>query len=562
MAKTRLFGKLRKIAREVLHPERAETRGAGVPRRDVLKGVLALGAASALPACGGDDDEGGGTKPSGVRIAIVGGGIAGVHAAYRLKQAGVSATVYEATGRVGGRMYTARGEFADDLICELGGELIDSNHATLLMLADEFGLVLDDRMANAPANYVVDTWWVAGQKVPEATVVTQFTAVAPAFAQAELDADSDDAKFTELDEMTLSDFLDQNVPVAQYAELHAILTAAYRGEFGLETSEQSALNMLYLIDSDTPDPFRIFGDSDEIYHAHLGSDSFVSKLAESLTGSIQLDTKLVAARDAGDAFELDFEKKDGTKSSATFDHVVFALPFSVLREVDLTGLTLSDDKRSLIAELGYGTNAKVMGEFSERVWLTQHTSSGSVTADEPFQQTWDTSIGQAGQTGVLTNFLGGQQGTASGSGTADEWMVGILPQLDAVFPGVQAAYTGTAVRMHWPTVPTAKGSYTCYTPGQWGTQGIEGSREGNVHFCGEHCSIDFQGWMEGGAESGGLVAAEILDDLGITQSALMKGFVALKTRLPHPCYHADRFGRVTWRERRRLRRELRASSAL
>lgn len=532
-----------------------------MPRRDVLRGMLALGAASALPACGGDDDDGGGTPAQKTRIAIIGAGIAGVHAAYRLKQAGVSSTVYEATNRVGGRMFTARGEFSGELICELGGELIDSNHATLLMLADELGITLDDRLADVPANYVVDTWWVAGQKVPEATIVEQFTAVAPAFAQAEADADSDDAKFTELDEMTLADYFAANVPAAQYPELHAVLTAAYRGEFGLECEEQSALNMLYLIDSDTPDPFRIFGDSDERYHAHGGNDAFVSKLAETLTSSIELETKLVAARDSNGAFELDFEKADGTKSSKVFDHVVFALPFSVLRDVDLTGLTLSEDKRSLIAELGYGTNAKVMGEFTDRVWLTQHDSSGTVTGDADFQQTWDTSIGQAGTAGVLTNFLGGTTGAASGAGTPDEWFQGILADLDQVFPGAEAAYANKAVRMHWPTVPTSKGSYTCYTPGQWGTQGIEGQREGNLHFCGEHCSIDFQGWMEGGAESGGLVAAEVMDDLGVAQSPLMKAFVLHKTDVPHPSYHGDRVPRLTWRHRRRLRAQRRASRA-
>lgn len=533
-----------------------------MPRRDVLRAVLALGVAGALPACGGDDDDGGGNQPTTkARVAIIGGGIAGVNAAYRLKQSGVKSTVYEATSRVGGRMYTARGEFSGELLCELGGELIDSNHVTLLALADELGLTLDDRMADAPAGYVVDTWWVAGAKVPEATIVTQFTAVAPAFAQAELDADSDDDKFTELDEMTLADYLAANVPVAQYPELHAVLTSAYRGEFGLECEEQSALNLLYLIDSDTPDPFRIFGDSDERYHAHLGNDSFVSKLAESLTDSIVLDTRLVAARDSGAAYELDFEKTDGTKSTEVFDHVVFALPFSVLKEVDLTGLTMSEDKRSLIAELGYGTNAKVMGEFSERVWLTQHDSSGTVTGDADFQQTWDTSIGQAGAAGVLTNFLGGATGAASGAGTADEWIQGILPDLDAVFPGVQAAYANKAVRMHWPTVPTTKGSYTCYKPGQWGTQGIEGQREGNLHFCGEHCSIDFQGWMEGGAETGTIVAAEVLDDLGIAHSALLKALVALKTDVPHPCYHADRRPFIGWRRRREMRRAHRAKLA-
>jgi monoamine oxidase len=55
-----------------------------------------------------------------VRIAIVGGGMAGLHCAYRLEQAGVSAQVYEASKRTGGRMYTARDAFPDRQVAELG----------------------------------------------------------------------------------------------------------------------------------------------------------------------------------------------------------------------------------------------------------------------------------------------------------------------------------------------------------------------------------------------------------------------------------------------------------
>jgi len=59
------------------------------------------------------------------------------------------------------------------------------------------------------------------------------------------------------------------------------------------------------------------------------------------------------------------------------------------------------------------------------------------------------------------------------------------------------------------------GSYSCYLPGQARFSGLEGERVGNLHFCGEHTSVDYQGYMNGGAESGERVAAELLDDLGV-----------------------------------------------
>ena len=53
-------------------------------------------------------------------------------------------------------------------------------------------------------------------------------------------------------------------------------------------------------------------------------------------------------------------------------------------------------------------------------------------------------------------------------------------------------------------------------------------REGNLHFAGEHTSLDFQGWMEGAAETGAFVAAEVLNDLGIAYPEELAAILANK----------------------------------
>jgi monoamine oxidase len=45
------------------------------------------------------------------RIVVVGAGLAGLTCAYRLKQAGYTAQVYEASDRLGGRCWSIRGAF-------------------------------------------------------------------------------------------------------------------------------------------------------------------------------------------------------------------------------------------------------------------------------------------------------------------------------------------------------------------------------------------------------------------------------------------------------------------
>ena len=94
-----------------------------------------------------------------------------------------------------------------------------------------------------------------------------------------------------------------------------------------------------------------------------------------------------------------------------------------------------------------------------------------------------------------------------------------LDDLDLVYPGAAAVASrrpdGTLVSHleHWPSNPLARGSYTCYKPGQFTTlAGLEGLPVDNLYFAGEHANAfsEAQGFMEGAALSGLDVAAAIL----------------------------------------------------
>jgi monoamine oxidase len=89
-------------------------------------------------------------RPGQEPVLIVGGGIAGLTAAHRLRQQGVAVRVMEAQNRVGGRMFSLRGHFAEGQVAELGGELIDTGHLRIRRLARELGIALDDLSRYAP----------------------------------------------------------------------------------------------------------------------------------------------------------------------------------------------------------------------------------------------------------------------------------------------------------------------------------------------------------------------------------------------------------------------------
>jgi monoamine oxidase len=76
---------------------------------------------------------------------------------------------------------------------------------------------------------------------------------------------------------------------------------------------------------------------------------------------------------------------------------------------------------------------------------------------------------------------------------------------------VSAHYNGLATLSYPTGDPNLLGSYSAYEVGQYTAfAGYEGVPQGRIHFAGEHTSYTFQGYMEGGAESGVRAANEII----------------------------------------------------
>ena len=278
-------------------------------------------------------------------------------------------------------------------------------------------------------------------------------------------------------------------------------------EFGLDIDRQSALNLLTMI-SPTPEPFHIFGESDERYHVRGGSDRIPAALAKALGDRIELNSTLQRIRRRADGLlECTFSRGNATISAAA-EHVIVAIAFTMLRSIAID-VELPERKRRAIRELGYGTNAKLMVSFSQRIWRTKYQSNGSTLTDLPYQMTWETSRMQPGVSGILTNFTGGRHGIELGAGKPAERAAEFARQIDAIYPGI-APLRAKEARMHWPTQAFVRASYASYLPGQWTTiRGAEREAAGNLHFAGEHCSLAAQGFMEGGCETGERAAAEV-----------------------------------------------------
>jgi monoamine oxidase len=539
MARTPLMRAVQRLAREhqdaarlgVEVEEYRERAAEGrISRREFVKRTGAAGAAVAVagPLAFAQRARAAGTP----RIAIVGAGIAGLSAALTLQDKGVYADVYESSSRVGGRMHSDWQEFGtgywdNGQQAELCGELVDTNHKTILQLAQRFKLPVVDLLQAQP-NGTEDTYWIFGADYPYAQATIDFKPVHNTL-QGQVQATSYPTLYSSFtsagqffDQMTLHDWIATYVPGGLGSQLGALLNAAYNEEYGAETTDQSALNLIYLLGYKAgPGTWSIYGASDERYHIAGGNSKLPVAIANALpAGSVHL----------GYAMTSIALKSDGSIAVAfangktiTADHVILGTSFSVLRTLDYRKAGFDGLKQTAITQLGSGRNAKLNVQFASRLWNAQG-STGSLYSDLPFQSGWDVTRAQGGATGILVEYPGagvaqsmGQSKpytTAATNAAVGRYTQSFLSQLEPIFPGITAQWNGKAMLSTPFTDPNFLCSYSYWKPGQYtGFSGYERMRQGNIHFAGEHCSIDFQGFMEGGAAEGVRAANEILGDL-------------------------------------------------
>lgn len=496
-----------------------ETRAAGVlSRRTFLAGAAAGAVAVAVPRWAF-------AKKGQPRIAIVGGGMAGMACALALRDRGLASTVYEASGRLGGRMFSNATYFDEGQVSEWCGELIDTGHTTIRRLARRFRLPLIDVHAGEPQGSK-DIYRFFGNYYTAAQADADF---APVYRAVRDDLHSAGYPTTyrrskrggrALDAISVHDWIETRVPGGHGSPFGALLDIAYATEYGADTTDQSALNLVYLLAyQPRKRKFAAFGESDETFRIAGGNQRLPLAIAKRLgvDETVRLGRSLASIRrlSSGGAYELTFDTSSGS-DVVQADLVVLALPFSVLRDLDFAQAGFDERKALAIRELGSGRNGKLQMQFTSRIWAGTGAwpgiANGASYADAGYQQTWDASRSQAGTSGLINNYTGGAvslaQGTALPFATVSDTGVATdvatsLARIEQVFPGVTAAWNGKATHSLPHLSPYFKGSYAYWRVGQYRQfGGYEGVRQGGVLFAGDHCSQDFQGFMEGAASEG------------------------------------------------------------
>lgn len=442
------------------------------------------------------------------KIVIIGGGLSGLAAAYHLEKAGLQSQIFESQSRIGGRIISANGLVADGITTELGGEFIDSTHTDILDFCREFKLPLLDMRAASEKKLTGTGYFFGGKRISERQIINEFKLFSPLMKK-DIDAlpeslDPTNPKVIELDRLSVDAYLHK---IGMTGWLFNIISTSFTSELGIPADEQSSLNMLVSLNTDTSKGFEIYGDSDERYKVLGGNERIITELRKRIKSNVRTGYHLKRINPNGTGFKLAFENSEEVNA----DVLIVTLPFSVLREIELN-IPLPDRKRRCIDELGYGMQSKLFIGVNQRLWRNQGYS-GYVLSDT-IHNGWDSSQMQKSNTGpgAYSLFLGADKGKNLVISQYDSY----LEACEQIFPGIKKAANGRKNLYNWNNNPMTRGAYACYKVGQVASfGGAENEPVGNLFFAGEHCSNNFQGFMNGAAETGRKAAQQILEKSGV-----------------------------------------------
>jgi monoamine oxidase len=453
-------------------------------------------------------------------VVVLGGGLAGLAAAYELKRAGHTVTLLEARKSSGGRVRTLR-DFPDGLYAEAGPIAFPQNHSFTwgyatdfklpLNLAARFGLdslghlrgsrfrIRAGSASDVPFNLKPDERQAGIYGMPSLYLGDYLRAVGnPRRAGWPPDA------LREIDGINLKQLLDDLGASSGAIE---IIEASQLGILGFGLDSISAMDGAVT---------EAVASGGAFYEIVGGNDKIASALKRKVKKQFRKQSVVLRIEQNETSVTVTYSRS-GVTESITADRCVCALPFSILKNIEVSP-PFSQDKQRAIGELKMTPVTRTYLQFRARVWERDGFDGYGYT-DLGIQNTYSPTLTQSGQRGLLASYTGGQRALDLGAMSESDRQNYVLRRMGDLFGGLNNQYEG-GVSQIWHEDEWARGAFVYFEPGQMTTLlPIAQRAEGRIHFAGEHTSA-WHGWMNGALESGNRAADEI-NEAGAAQSIVV-----------------------------------------
>jgi monoamine oxidase len=455
------------------------------------------------------------TRPEGSsqpkRVLVLGAGLAGLAAAWELREAGHEVTVLEARTHPGGRVLTLRAPFAEGLYAEAGAVAFSASYTQANRYIDVLGLERADWAVPdlKPLYYLKGRRFSIGpgdqpdwpyeltaeeRKLGPTGVMQRYILETLPSNLSEPDS-WNQPPLVGLDRMSLGEYM--RAHGASQGAVDLIRDTQWFGG-GLESISalSSALANFGLFAGGPP--FVLAGGNDRLPH----------EMARRLGRSICYGVRVVAIRDHGTGIEVLAYRGDRAESFEA-DRAICTLPATVLGNVRIEP-ALPDDQRSAIAHLPYLDTTRTYVQVSRAFWFDEGVTGGAATdlpimevARQPYSRT-----GASDERIILESHVRGPSARRLAARSESEIIEDTVQQMANVHPKILDFQEG-GVAKAWSEDPYALAAYSWPGPGDV-SRYLETLQRphGRIHFAGEHTSI-LHATMEGALRSGIRAAQEV-----------------------------------------------------
>ncbi|MFY9961129.1 flavin monoamine oxidase family protein [Pseudomonas sp.] len=423
---------------------------------------------------------------------VIGGGLAGLTAAYELQGKGWQVTVLEAKSGMGGRSGLATSEWIGN----------SKAQPVLNRYLDTF------KIETLPAPEFVRTpgYLIDGEYYSSSDLTTKQPATAEALKRYEKTLDDlarsiDDPQnpaanstLFALDQLNVSGWLDKlQLPTTARQLINQQIRTRY--------DEPSRLSLLY------------FAQQTRVYRGVSDRDLRAARLPGGSPVLAQAFVKQLKTIKTSSPVSAIIQDKDGVTVKVgsvgyQADYVVLAVPLRALAKIQMTpGL----DSKHLAALKGtnYGWRDQLLLKFKTPVWESRARMTGEIFSNTGLGMLWIEPALKGGAN-VVINLSGDNARLLQAFG--DKQMVDqVLIRMHAFYPQARGAFTGYEVR-RYSTDTNMGGAYLAYGPGQiskfWRLWERPVQR---VAFAGEHTDALYPGTLEGALRSGQRAASQVQD---------------------------------------------------